>query len=89
MAGDTRAKPGSMWWLTAIMGVLMLGPAPIFIYQYIDEKERQGGTIRMHWLAIFFYDIFGKVGVTVLAVLVGIGVLIAAVFEFRKSRSTA
>jgi hypothetical protein len=71
------------------MGVLIPGPAPIFIYEYIDEKERQGGTIRMHRLASFFSEIFGKMGVTVLVVLVGIGVLIAAGFELRKSRSTA
>jgi hypothetical protein len=89
MASDAGVKPGSRWWLTAIMGVLLLVPGPIFVYQYIDEKERQGGTFRMQWLAVIFYDMFGKLGVTLLVAVVGIGVLIAAVLEFRKSRRTA
>ena len=84
-----RSQAGLEVVLTAVMGVLLLLPGSIFIYQYIDEKERQGGTVRMHWLAIFFYDIFGRLGVTLLVAVVGIGVLIAAVLEFRKSRRTA
>jgi hypothetical protein len=89
MARDAEVKPGSKWWLTAVMGVLLLVPGSIFVYQYIDEKERQAGTVRMHWLAIFFYDMFGKLGVTLLVAVVGVGVLIAAGLEFRKSRRTA
>ncbi len=88
MAKGTGAKPGSKWWLTAIMGALLLIPGSVFVYRYIDEKERQGGTIRMRWLAVFVYDLLGKWGVTLLVVAAGIGVLIAAVLEFRQSHRT-
>jgi hypothetical protein len=89
MARGTAVKPGSMWWLTAVMGVLLLVPGPVFVYQYLSEKEREGGTVRMHWIASFLYEMFGKWGVTLLMVVVGVGVLIAAALEFRKSRRTA
>jgi hypothetical protein len=85
---DRGARPvGCCPRLAAVVLLVVLGS--IIIYQYIDEKERQGGTLRMNWLAILIYDLLGKWGVTLLAVVVGVSVCIAAVLEFRKSRRTA
>lgn len=86
MTKEVVAESGSKWWLTGILGLLMVGPAPMFIYHYIDAKEREGGTIRMNWIAVLAYDIFGKMGVTLLIALIGLGVVGAAVLEFRESR---
>lgn len=85
-ADGGKKKPGSNWWLTGIMGILLMGPAPLFIYHYLDEKERQGGTIRMNWIAVLAYDLFGKTVLAWLIAVVGLVVVLAAVVEFREWR---
>ncbi len=85
-APDAEEKSGSHWWLTGIMGILLMGPAPLFIYHYLDEKERQGGTIRMNWIAVLAYDLFGKTVLTWLIAIVGFLVFVASVVEFREWR---
>ncbi len=85
-AGATGEKPGSNWWLMGIMGILLMGPAPLFIYHYLDQKERQGGTIRMNWIAVLAYDLFGKTVLTWLIAIVGLVVFLAGVLEFGDWR---
>lgn len=84
---DAEEKKASNWVVMGIVGIVLAGPAPWFIYHYLDQKERQGGTIRMNWIAVLLYDLLGKWGVTVALLIFGVGSLLAAVWEFSEWRT--
>ena len=62
MAQGKAERIWDSWWLSLIWGVIVAGGG-VFLYGYLDAKERSGESFSLQWLFALIYEQVGKVGV--------------------------
>jgi hypothetical protein len=71
------------WWKSLLWGVGFLA-AGIFVFTYLDGKERSGESFRLQWMFALLYDAVGKWGVVGLFLAIALGFVIRSLIQRRR-----
>ena len=76
------------WWKSLLWATGSLA-AGIFVFAYLDGKERAGESFRMQWIFVLLYDLLGKWGVLGVFLAIAAGFVVRSVFQRRRQVAAA
>jgi hypothetical protein len=71
------------WWKSLLWGIVVLAGG-LFVFWYLDQKERAGESFRMQWIFVLVYDLLGKWGVLSVFAAIAAGLVVRSIIQRRR-----